>query len=42
MMEQATAPNHSPVFKAKLTLAAVSGENTLAELAQHSTFTRTC
>ena len=33
-MEQATAPNHCPVFKAKVALAAVSREKTLAELAQ--------
>ena len=26
--------NHSPAFKAKVALAAVKGENTLAELAQ--------
>ena len=26
--------NHSPVFKAKVALAAVKGEKTLAELAQ--------
>ncbi len=27
--------NHSPAFKAKVALAAVSGERTLAELAEH-------
>ena len=27
--------NHSPTFKAKVALAAVKGEKTLAELAQH-------
>ena len=27
--------NHSPAFKAKVALAAVKGEKTLAELAQH-------
>ena len=27
--------NHSPAFKAKVALAAVKGEQTLAELAQH-------
>ena len=29
--------NHSPAFKAKVALAAVKGEKTLAELAQQST-----
>ena len=33
--------NHSPVFKAKVALDAVKGERTLAELAEHSTFTPT-
>lgn len=27
--------NHSPAFKAKVALAAVKGDKTLAELAQH-------
>jgi transposase len=27
--------NHSPMFKAKVALAAIKGEKTLAELAQH-------
>lgn len=27
--------SHSPAFEAKVTLAAVKGEKTLAELAQH-------
>jgi transposase-like protein len=31
--EQATRRNHSPAFKAKVALAAVQGEKTLAELA---------
>lgn len=31
--EQATARNHSSAFKAKVALAAVKGEKTLAELA---------
>ena len=34
--------NHTPAFKAKVALAAIKGEKTLAELAQvSSTFTRT-
>ena len=32
--------NHRPVFKAKVALTAVKGEETLAELAQQPTFTR--
>jgi hypothetical protein len=32
--------NHSPAFKAKVALAAVKGEKTLAELAPNSMFTR--
>ena len=34
MMTKRTRRNHSPAFKAKVTLAAVKGEKTLAELAQ--------
>ena len=33
-MTKRTRRNHSPAFKAKVTLAAVKGEKTLAELAQ--------
>ena len=33
-MTKRTRRNHSPVFKAKVALAAVKGEKTLAELAQ--------
>jgi transposase len=33
-MTKRTRRNHSPAFKAKLALAAVKGEKTLAELAQ--------
>ena len=33
-MTKRTRRNHSPVFKAKVALAAVKGERTLAELAQ--------
>lgn len=33
--------NHSPAFKAKVALAAVKGEKTLAEMAHSLTFTRT-
>jgi transposase len=33
-MTKRTRRNHSPVFKAKVALAAVEGEKTLAELAQ--------
>jgi len=33
--------NQSPAFKAKVALAAVQGEKTLAELAQQMTYTRT-
>jgi transposase-like protein len=34
MMSKRPRRNHSPVFKAKVALAAVKGEKTLAELAQ--------
>jgi transposase len=34
MMTKRTRRNHSPAFKAKVALAAVKGEKTLAELAQ--------
>jgi transposase len=33
-MTKGTRRNHSPAFKAKVALAAVKGEKTLAELAQ--------
>lgn len=33
-MTKRTRPNHSPAFQAKVALAAVRGERTLAELAQ--------
>ncbi len=33
-MKKRTRRNHSPAFKAKVALAAVKGEKTLAELAQ--------
>ena len=33
-MTKRTRRNHTPVFKAKVALAAVKGEKTLAELAQ--------
>jgi transposase-like protein len=34
MMSKRPRRNHSPAFKAKVALAAVKGEKTLAELAQ--------
>jgi transposase len=34
-MTKRTRRNHTPVFKAKVALAALKGEKTLAELAQH-------
>jgi transposase len=34
-MARPSRRNHSPAFKAKVTLAAVKGEHTLAELAEH-------
>ena len=34
-MSKRTRRNHAPAFKAKVALAAVKGEKTLAELAQH-------
>jgi transposase-like protein len=33
-MSKRTRRNHSPAFKAKVALAAIKGEKTLAELAQ--------
>jgi transposase len=33
--EQAHKRNHAPWFKAKVTLAAIKGDKTLAELAEH-------
>ena len=32
--DQASTPEHNPAFKAKVSLAAIKGEKTLAELAQ--------
>ena len=40
-MTKRTRRNHSPAFKAKVALAAVKGEKTLAELAQQFEFTQT-
>ena len=34
-MTKRTRRNHTPAFKAKVALAAIKGEKTLAELAQH-------
>jgi transposase len=34
-MTKRTRRNHAPAFKAKVALAALKGEKTLAELAQH-------
>ena len=34
-MSKRARRNHSPAFKAKVALAAIRGESTLAELAQH-------
>lgn len=34
-MAKRTRRNHSPAFKAKVALAAVRGDRTLAELAEH-------
>ena len=33
-MTKRARPNHNPAFKAKVALAAIKGEKTLAELAQ--------
>ena len=35
-MAKRTRRNHTPVFKAKVALAAVKGDKTLAELAQRT------
>jgi transposase-like protein len=34
-MKRRARRNHTPAFKAKVALAAIRGQNTLAELAQH-------
>ena len=34
-MTKRTRRNHTPAFKAKVALAAIGGQNTVAELAQH-------
>src|SRR5947207_12995567 len=34
-MSRRARRNHTPAFKAKVALAAIGGQNTLAELAQH-------
>src|SRR5277367_3475353 len=35
MMSRRTRRNHTPAFKAKVALAAIRGQNTVSELAQH-------
>ena len=38
-MKRRPRRNHSPAFKAKVALAAIKGDRTIAQLAEHSTFT---
>jgi transposase len=35
MMSRRTRRNHTPAFKAKVAVAAIRGQNTVSELAQH-------